>query len=484
MFFLFIEVPKGFFPQQDTGRVTGSIQADQNTSFQSIEQKLKDYVAIINKDPAVANVVGFVGNGTSNSGQVFVSLKPLNERDASSDEVINRLRPKFAAVQGASLYLQSSQDLVIGGRLGNAQYQYTLSSDNLKDLNDWTPKVLARLSKINIIADMNSDQLNHGLQAYVTVDRDTASRFGLTSQQIDKTLYSAFGQSQVSTMLTTLNQYHVVMEVAPPYWQRPETLNQMYVTSPTGAEVPLSAVARFDLSDTLLSVNHQGQAPAATLSFNLTPNAALGDAVSQIENIMSTMHLPPTIQGAFQGSAQAFQASLASEPILILVALIAVYIVLGILYESYIHPITILSTLPSAGVGALLALLLTGIDLSLIAFVGVILLIGIVKKNAIMMIDFALDAERHQNLSPQEAIYQAAMLRFRPIMMTTMAAIFGAIPLAIGWGTGAELRRPLGVAIIGGLIISQMMTLYTTPVIYLAMERLRLWRRKELIYES
>ncbi|MCW5583671.1 MAG: efflux RND transporter permease subunit, partial [Gammaproteobacteria bacterium] len=427
--FLYIVVPKGFFPQQDTGRIVGSIQSEQNISFQSLRKKLVSFIEIIKQDPAVANVVGFVGGTGRASGSVFITLKDVKEREASADAVINRLRGKLETVTGAVLFMQAAQDLVIGGRQGSAQFQYTLSADNLEELNHWTPIVMEQLKKLPGIADVNSDQRDNGLQVFVNVDRDTASRFGITPQLIDATLYSAFGQRQVSTIYTSMNQYHVVMEVAPKYWQRPETLNDIYVLSPSGNEVPLSAFASFTPSSTLLSVNHQGQAPASTLSFNLLPNIALGDAVNNIALAVSDMNLPVTIQGSFQGTAQAFQVSLKNQPYLILSALLVVYIVLGILYESLIHPITILSTLPSAGVGALLALLLTHSQLSIIALIGIILLIGIVKKNAIMMIDFALQIERMENKPSQAAIYTAAVLRFRPIMMTTMAALLGAVPL-------------------------------------------------------
>jgi multidrug efflux pump len=483
--YLLSVVSKGFFPQQDTGRLAGGIQGSQDSSFQAMKQRMMRFVEIVEADPSVANVVAFTGSGggtTTNTGRMFVSLKPLEERKISADEVIRGLRRKLATVEGASLFLQATQDLRVGGRGGNAQYQYTIQSENLDDLVRWGPILLQQLRTVPTIADVNSDQQNSGLQASLDYDRPTAMRLGITPESIDATLYDAFGQRQVSTMYTQLNQYHVVMEVEPKFWESPEGLKDIYLRSKTGGMVPLSAVARYGPATAPLAVNHQGQFPAVTFSFNLAPGIALSDAVKAINQAEESIGMPATIHGSFSGTAQAFQSSLANEPVLIMAALLAVYIVLGILYESYIHPITILSTLPSAGVGAVLALLLMRMDLSLIALIGIILLIGIVKKNAIMMIDFALAAERGEGKSSHDAIFQACMLRFRPIMMTTLAALFGALPLALGTGTGSELRRPLGISIIGGLLVSQLLTLFTTPVVYLYLDRLGLyWQRRHQI---
>jgi multidrug efflux pump len=476
--YLLMVVPKGFFPQQDTGRLAGGIQGAQDSSFTAMRQRMARFVEIVKADPAVQNVVAFTGSGggtTTNTGRMFIALKPLEERKVNADEIIRRLRRQLATVEGASLFLQSTQDLRVGGRGGNAQYQYTIQSENLDDIVKWGPTLLGELRKVGVITDVNSDQQNSGLQASLDYDRATAMRLGITPEAIDATLYDAFGQRQVSTMYTPLNQYHVVMEVEPQFWQSPEGLKQIYLPSASGGVVPLSAVARYQPATAPLAVNHQGQFPAVTFSFNLAPGVALSDAVKAINQTEENVGMPATIHGSFSGTAQAFQSSLANEPVLIVAALLAVYIVLGILYESYIHPITILSTLPSAGVGAVLALLLVRMDLSLIALIGIILLIGIVKKNAIMMIDFALAAERGEGKSSRDAIFQACMLRFRPIMMTTTAALFGALPLALGTGTGSELRRPLGISIIGGLLVSQMLTLFTTPVVYLYLDRLRVY---------
>jgi multidrug efflux pump len=579
--FLFYEVPKGFFPQQDTGRMIGGLQADQSISFQLMRQKLRQFIAIVQADPAVQSVVGFTGGFQTNSGFVFVSLKPLAQRKLSVDQVIGRLRGKLNTVAGARLFLQGVQDITVGGRQSNAQYQYSLQGDSLSELNQWAPRVTAALEKLPELTEVNSDQQNHGLETDLTIDRPTAARLGLTTTQIDNTLYDAFGQRQVSVIYAARNQYHVVMEVAPQFWQSPDMLKQIYVSSTggsvngsastnavagtvsaptstnnavtpttnnaatpttnnvanapvsvvaapvvnnaasgatsaalsttastiasdaarnqamnalastghsaastsTGAPVstftetmvPLSAFTSYAPGSTPLAVNHQGLFVASTISFNLKEGASLSQATADIDRAMAELHVPATIHGSFQGTAQVFQQSLSNEPLLIAAALLAVYIVLGVLYESYIHPITILSTLPSAGVGAVLALMLCGTEFSIIALIGVILLIGIVKKNAIMMIDFALQAEREDGLSSHDAIYRASLLRFRPIMMTTLAAMLGALPLAIGFGEGSELRRPLGISIVGGLLVSQALTLYTTPVIYLYLDRFRLW---------
>jgi multidrug efflux pump len=486
--FLYIKVPKGFFPQQDTGRIMGGVMAAQDISFQSMSDKMHRYVDIVMKDPAVDSVVGFAGGNTAqNQGRFFVMLKSLEQRNichpqhfwqrcpvVTADDVINRLRGKLAVVPGATLILQSAQDLTIGGRFGNAQYQYTLQSANLEDLNNWAPRLLQKLRTLPQLRDQNSDQQDKGLQAKLVIDRDTASRLGITPQTLDNALYDAFGQRQVSTMYRPLNQYHVVMEVAPQFQQTPEALQDIYLRSTNGSPVPLAAFTHYEPSNTPLAVNHQGQVPSVTISFNLAPGVSLGEATQAIEDAQRTIGLPATVSASFQGTAAAFQDSLSSEPILILTALVTVYIVLGMLYESYIHPITILSTLPSAGVGALLALLLTHNELNVIGTIGIILLIGLVKKNAIMMIDVALDVERTQGKPPVEAIFDACILRFRPIMMTTMAALLGGLPLALGRGTGSELHRPLGITIVGGLIVSQMLTLFTTPVVYVYMDRLRL----------
>ncbi|MGH7117102.1 MAG: efflux RND transporter permease subunit, partial [Stellaceae bacterium] len=542
--YLFTIIPKGFIPQQDTGRMIGGIQADQSISFQAMEKKLGQFVDIIRHDPAVANVVAFTGGGQTNSGFVFAVLKPLSQRSASVTQVMARLRPKLNHVAGARLFLQAAEDIRVGGRQSNAQYQYTLQGDNTADVYAWAPKVEATLQKVKALTDVNLDQQQKGLETDLVIDRATAARFGLNVAEIDNTLYDAFGQRQVSVIYAARNQYHVVMEVAPRFWQSPQTLNDIYVSTSggtvsgtkstnalagtiaaaapaansstaataaaqiasdtarnqannslantghgatsTGAAVstaaetmvPLSAFSHFAPGNTPLAVNHQGLFVAATVSFNLAPGVSLSQAQQAIQQAVGKLGMPATVHGSFQGTAKVFTQSLANEPILIGGALLAVYLVLGVLYESYVHPLTILSTLPSAGVGAVAALIVTGTEFSIIALIGVILLIGIVKKNAIMMIDFALDAERSLGLSSREAIYQACLKRFRPIMMTTLAAMLGALPLAIGFGEGAELRRPLGISIVGGLIVSQMLTLYTTPVIYLYLDRFRLWAQR------
>ncbi len=532
---LYVSIPKGFFPQQDTGRIVGGIRADQSISFQAMRRKFRQFIEIVRSDPAIASVAGFTGGFQTNSGFMFATLKPLGERDVSADQVIARLRPKLAQVPGAMLFLQSVQDIRVGGRQSNALYQFTLQADSLPDLYAWGPKLTEALQKdTSVITDVDSDQQQRGLQINLTIDRDAASRLGVSTRAISATLYDAFGQRQVSTIYNALNQYHVVMEVAPQWWASPETLKDIYVStsggalsgtqtsggiagalaSPaTGAKaaiaadpaqalrnartnqiaiggrggastgaavstaaetlIPLTQLTRYEYGTTPLAVNHQSMFVASTISFNLAPGKTLSDAVAYVNETMREIGVPTTLHGSFQGTARAFQQSLNNQLLLVLAALAAVYIVLGILYESYIHPITILSTLPSAGVGALLALQFSGVEFSIIAMIGVLLLIGIVKKNAIMMIDVALERERREGLEPAVAIHEAAVLRFRPILMTTMAAILGALPLALGYGDGAELRRPLGISIIGGLIVSQILTLYTTPVIYLYLDRFR-----------
>jgi len=489
--YLYTKVPTGFFPQQDTGRIQGTVIGEQDISFQSMADKMQRYVDIVMKDPAVDTMAGSTGGTTAlNQGRFFLMLKPLELRGpcqkkhfweqcryVTADDVINRLRGKLAVVPGATLILQSSQELTIGARYGNAQYQYTLQSADLNELNSWAPRLLQKMRALPELRDQNSDQQDKGLQAMLVIDRDTASRMGITPQTLDNALYDAFGQRQVSTIYRPLNQYHVVMEVAPQFQQTPQALQNIYLRSTAGTPVPLSAFTHFEPSNTPLAVNHQGQLPSVTISFNLAPGVSLGQATDAIETAERSIGFPPTIQASFQGTAAAFQDSRSNMAVLIITALGAVYIVLGMLYESYIHPITILSTIPSAGLGALLALLLTHNELNVIGMIGIILLIGLVKKNAIMMIDVALEVERNQRKRPVEAIYDACILRFRPIMMTTMAALLGGLPLALGTGTGSELHRPLGITIVGGLIVSQMLTLFTTPVVYLYLDRLRLWLR-------
>ncbi|HTE81188.1 MAG TPA: efflux RND transporter permease subunit [Reyranella sp.] len=537
--FLYVQIPKGFFPQQDTGRIVGGIRADQSISFQSMRRKFRQFVGIIREDPAIENVVGFTGGFQVNSGFLFATLKPLSERKETADQVIARLRPKLAQVPGANVFLQAAQDIRVGGRQGNSQYQFTLQSDSLPDLYVWGPKLVEALRRdTSVITDVDSDQQQRGLQVNLTIDRDAAARLGVSSRAISATLYDAFGQRQVSTIYNALNQYHVVMEVSPEYWENPESLKDIYVSTSGGAVsgaqataavsstvsttpktaaltgagatlldpsaavrnqrtnaiavsgrgsastgaavstapetmIPLSAVTNYEFGTTPLGVNHQGLFVAATVSFNLTVGKTLSDAVAYVNGTMREIGVPTTIHGSFQGTARAFQQSLDSQILVVLAALAAIYIVLGMLYESYIHPITILSTLPSAGIGALLALQISGIEFSIIAMIGVLLLVGIVKKNAIMMIDVALERERQEGLGPRESIYEACLLRFRPILMTTMAAMLGALPLALGFGDGAELRQPLGISIIGGLIVSQILTLYTTPVVYIYLDRFR-----------
>ena len=473
--YLYIVVPKGFFPQQDTGRLTGMIRADQSISFQAMQQKLQRFIELVGKDPAVDQAMGFTGGGQRNTANMFITLKPLAERKDSADQVIARLRKSLSKEAGATLFLQAVQDINIGGRASAAQYQYTLQGADLSELRAWAPKVQQVLMELPMLADVNTDQEVKGLQTLLVFDREAMARLGLTQQQVDAVLNDAFGQRQVSIIYNALNQYHVVMEVAPRYWQDPQSLKEVYLQTPNGQPTPLSEIAKWDSTNTPLSVNHQGQFAATTVSFNLPPKVSLSDATNAINTALRTVGLPSSIQGSFQGRAKTFQDSLKTQPMLILAAVVAVYIVLGILYESAVHPVTILSTLPSAGVGALLALLLCGSELNVIALIGVLLLIGIVKKNAIMMIDFAITLERDQGVLPEQAIFQACLLRFRPIMMTTMAALFGALPLALGHGDGAEMRTPLGISIVGGLVVSQLLTLYTTPIVYLGLDRFRLW---------
>jgi multidrug efflux pump subunit AcrB len=477
--YLYVTIPKGFFPEQDTGFIFGQADARQDISFRAMAKLAQQIVDVVKDDPAVSGVFAFTGasayNPTENAARVFIQLKPHNQRDVTSGQIIQRLRPKVAKVEGVKFYMQSGQDISIGGRLSRTLYQYTLTDTSSEELNHWAPIIADAMKKMPELQDVASDQQIAAPHLAIEIDRDAAARLGISLSLIDETLYDAFGQRQVANIYTSTNQYKVILEVQPEFQDDPTALSKIYVIGPGGAQLPLSAFAHFVPKVEALSINHQGQFPAVTLSFNLAPGIALGQAVDKIQSLMAQLHVPGTLNGSFQGTAQAFQASLSSTPLLVAAAILVVYIVLGMLYESYIHPITILSALPSAGVGALLALILLHYDLSVIAMIGVILLIGIVKKNAIMMIDFALQAERIEGKSPREAIHQACLLRFRPIMMTTFAALFGSMPIAFGQGAGSELRRPLGIAIIGGLLVSQWLTLYTTPIIYLYLERLSRW---------